>query len=68
MLKKRSSKIGRSAAAGRFVIGRERFAKISAVEGIELGARARERQAEFDRQGLSPEERRRAIIAGYRKG
>jgi hypothetical protein len=68
MPKKPTSKVGRSATTGTFVVGRSRFAKISAVEGVELTAHMKERRAEFDRQGLSPEERRRAIIASYRKG
>jgi hypothetical protein len=49
-------------------LGRERFAKISAVEGIELTASMKRRAADFDRRGLSGEERRRAIIRAYRKG
>jgi hypothetical protein len=50
------------------VIGRERFAKISAIEGIELSPAAKKRAAEFDRLGLSPEERIRRILAIHRKG
>jgi hypothetical protein len=46
----------------KFVIGRERFAQISAVEGIKPTAAMKKRAAEFDRQGLSPIERRREII------
>jgi hypothetical protein len=49
-------------------IGRERFAKISAVEGIELNTGMRARAAEFDRGGLTPAKRRRAIIQAYSKG
>jgi hypothetical protein len=50
------------------VIGRERFAKISAVEGIQPSSAMRERVAQFDRQGLSAAERRREIIKAYKKG
>jgi hypothetical protein len=50
----------------RIVLGRERFAKISAVEGIELTPAMKRRVAEFDRRGLSGEERRRSIIRLYR--
>jgi hypothetical protein len=50
------------------ILGRERFAKISAVEGIELTADMQKRAADFDRRGLSGEERRRMIIRAYRKG
>ena len=49
-------------------LGRDRFAKISAVEGIALTASMKRRVAEFDRRGLSAEERRQAIISVYRKG
>lgn len=50
------------------VIGRERFAKISAVEGIKPSAAMRKRAAQFDRQGLSAAERRFEIIKAYKKG
>lgn len=49
-------------------LGRERFAKISAVEGIHLTAAMHRRTAEFDRKALSAAERRRLIIRAYRKG
>lgn len=54
--------------SAKFVLGRERFAQISAVEGIKPTAAMKKRAAEFDRQGLSPAERRREIIKIYRKG
>ena len=50
------------------VISRESFAAISAVEGIRLTPEMERRAAEFDRKGLSPEERIRAIMAVHRKG
>jgi hypothetical protein len=62
---KKSSKRTPSA---KFVIGRERFTQISAVEGIKPSAAMKKRTAEFERQGLSPAERRREIIKAYRKG
>jgi hypothetical protein len=49
------------------IIGRERFAKISAVEGILPSEDMRARMAEFDRLGLSAEGRRRAIIKAHKK-
>jgi DUF1009 family protein len=67
-MKKRSSSSGRARRAGGVTLGRERFAKISAVEGIEPTPRMKKRAAELDRQGLSAEERRRSIIRAYRKG
>jgi hypothetical protein len=44
-----------------------RFAKISAVEGIVLTPKMKERIADFERQGLSAEERRQSIVRAYRK-
>jgi hypothetical protein len=54
--------------SAKFVIGRERFAQISAVEGVKPTAAMKKRAAEFERQGLSPAQRRREIIKVYRKG
>jgi hypothetical protein len=54
--------------AGGFVVGRARFAKISAVEGIELTEAMEQRAAEAARKGLTAEEYRRAIARSYRKG
>jgi hypothetical protein len=45
-----------------------RFAKISAVEGIALTQEMKKRLAEFDRRNLSAEERRASIIRAHRKG
>ena len=49
-------------------LGRARFAKISAVEGIVLTPKMKERIADFERRGLSAEERRQSIVRAYRKG
>jgi hypothetical protein len=53
---------------GGFVIGRAHYAKISAVEGIELTEVMQKRAAEADRKGLTAEEYRRTIVRSYRKG
>jgi len=50
-----------------FVIGRESFEQICAVDGIRLTPAMKKRFAEFDRKGLSPAERRREIIKLYGK-
>jgi hypothetical protein len=50
-----------------FVIGRERFSKISAVEGIKPSGAMKKRISDFDRKGLSAEQRREAIIRAHRK-
>jgi hypothetical protein len=52
----------------KLIIGRVRFAKISAVEGIKPSAAMKKRVARFDRAGLSPAERRREIIKAHKKG
>jgi hypothetical protein len=57
---------GKSKTAG-FVIGRERFSKISAVEGIKLSGAMTKRIGDSDRKGLSAEQRREAIIRAHRK-
>jgi hypothetical protein len=65
--KKAPSKVVRSREASP-IIGRRRFEKISAVEGIVLNERMNARIAEFERRGASAEERRGTIIRAYRKG
>jgi hypothetical protein len=52
-------------SSGTITIGREGFAKISAVEGIKPSRRMTEEFKEFDRQGLSPAERRRELARKY---
>jgi hypothetical protein len=49
----------------RFGLGRKAFAKISEVENIRLTDEMKQVFAEFDRQRLSPDERRRAIIRRF---
>jgi len=48
-----------------FVLGRDSFARISAVEGIRLTREMKRDLREFDRKGLSSAERRRAIMKKY---
>jgi hypothetical protein len=50
------------------MLGRDRFSKISSVEGVVLTQEMKERITEFDRKGLSAEERRASIVRAYRKG
>lgn len=47
-------------------LGRDPFLSVSAVEGIALVSDARDRAERFDRAGLSPGERREAIIRAHR--
>ena len=51
-----------------FRLGRQSFAKISAVEGIRLTPEMEAQFRNFDRQNLSPEERRRAIALAFGGG
>jgi hypothetical protein len=67
-MKSRDSAAKRKQAAGSVTVGRDRFSKISAVEGITLSRAAKKRAAEFDRLGLGPEERVRRIVEVHRKG
>ena len=55
-------------AQGGFTLGRKGFAKISAVEGIRLGADMEKRFRDFDRQGLSAADRHKTIARTYAKG
>jgi hypothetical protein len=45
---------------------REEFAKISEVEGLRLSEPMKQAFKDFDRRGLSPDERRRAIIDRFK--
>jgi len=53
-------------AADRFTLGRDGFAQISAVEGIALTAEMQATFASFDRDGLTAEQRRRAILLRFK--
>jgi hypothetical protein len=67
-MKKRGSPLKPRRAAKGPTLGRDRFAKISEVEGIALTPPMKRRVAEFERMGLSAGERRRSIIRAYSKG
>jgi len=53
---------------GGFVVGRARFTKISAVEGIHLTQTMEKRASEASRKGQTAEECRRTIVRSHRKG
>ena len=67
MARRSNKSSDKKGASAKFVLGRDRFAKISAVEGIALTPAMQERAREFDRLGLSPAERRREILKIYRE-
>jgi len=62
--KKPSKKVGVTG----HIVGRARFAKISAVEGITMSASMVKRARTSAAKGLSAEEIRKVIIRSYRKG
>jgi hypothetical protein len=49
------------------IVGRVRFAKISAVEGIHLTAEMKESFAKFDRRRLPADKRRREIVERHKR-
>jgi hypothetical protein len=53
--------------AGAFVLGKQSFERISAVEGIRLSEGMRTRTSTACTKKLSPEETREAIVRGHRK-
>jgi hypothetical protein len=60
--------LAKGSKTGRFVLGRDRFAKISEIEGIRLTAAMKKRASDAQAKGLTAEEYRRAIIRSHRKG
>jgi hypothetical protein len=68
MMKRSPRHTDRTAPNTGVTLGRARFAKISAVEGITISKAAKARAEEADRLGLSGAERRRIIERAYRKG
>jgi hypothetical protein len=63
-VKHAAAKHSKRAVKGYF-LGRARFAKISAIEGIRLTAAMEADFREFERKGLSAEDRRRIIGKKY---
>ena len=61
---KKTPQIQRKANNG-YTIGRDAFAKISAVEGIHLTKEMLKEFQMFEQKGLSPKDRREAISKKY---
>ena len=57
----------RDPKTGRFVLGRDDFAKISEVEGVRLTPAMKKRASEARMKGITAEEYRRTIIRIHRK-
>jgi hypothetical protein len=66
MAKQRKT-VAKASKTGGFVVGRAGFAKISAVEGIQLSDVMEKRVLAASRKGLTAEEHRRTIARSYRK-
>jgi hypothetical protein len=64
----KQKKAAKGAKSGRFVLGTDRFAKISEVEGIKLTPAMKKRASDARSKGLTGEEYRRAIIRSHSKG
>ncbi len=64
---KAKRKSDRSRRAKTVTIGREAFARFSEVEGIKDTEESQRMFAEFDRQELTPTQRRKAILQKHRK-
>ena len=63
----RQKNTAKGTKADPFVLGSDRFAKISEVEGIRLTAAMKKRASEAQTKGLTAEEYRRSIIRSHRK-
>jgi hypothetical protein len=63
------SKKAKSSASGTYSItlGRKRYAKIAAVEGLRLSPEMERTFARFDREGLSPAERRAYVLKQFKR-
>jgi hypothetical protein len=60
-------KAKRSGKTGKFVLGAERYEKISAVEGITLTPAMKKRGEDAKKNKASPAEYRKSIIGAHRK-
>jgi hypothetical protein len=68
MAKRKTKTIAKGEKTDRFVLGSDRFAKISEVEGVRLTTAMKKRASEAQIKGLSADEYRRTIIRSHRKG
>jgi len=67
-MRKRKATTAKDAKTGPFVLGRSGFAKISAVEGINLTDAMKKRGNVARAKKLSADEYRKMIIRSHRKG
>ena len=64
---KKSKIVARNASTGQFTIGLEESSHISRIEGLVLTKEMRAIFSSFDKQGLSPDARRKVILGMYAK-
>jgi hypothetical protein len=64
-MKKATGKAAKPRGKKGFIIDAEAWASISAVEGLQLTEEMKRERREFDRLGLTAEERRKFIIKKY---
>lgn len=63
----KKTSLTKTKSTGQFKVGRSGFAKISAVEGIQISAMMNADFDEFDRKGFSAAKRRAALGIKYGK-
>jgi hypothetical protein len=68
IMAKQKKPIVKNAKIDRFVVGSADFAKISAVEGIQMTTAMKKRAGDARAKGLTAEEYRHTIIRSHRKG
>lgn len=59
--------VKRDSHSGKFMVGRASMTKLNAMEGVRQTASSRAMFADFDRNGVPPDERRKAIAAKHSK-
>jgi hypothetical protein len=64
---KQKSTESKGGKTGRFIVGRDAFEKISAVEGIRLTPPMKKRANDARAKGLSASEYRESVIRSHRK-
>jgi hypothetical protein len=64
----KQKRVAKGTKSSQFVLGGDRFAKISEVEGIKLTSAMKKRASDARSKGLTADEYRRTIIRSHSKG
>lgn len=68
MAKAKTTRVAqRSAATGKFVLGRAAYAKVAAVEGLDMSSDLKKSFRQFDADGTSASDRRAVLKQKYAK-